>query len=94
MKYDTRPLSSVTMCSCLEPECVVLREKKKPDFQQGQQQSDVLEALLVRGQVGTHLKCSKTVKESADADRKSQYKCPFMCHQGVQRRRGNSPIFA
>ena len=28
----------------------------------------MLEALLVRGQVGTHLKFSKTVKESADAD--------------------------
>jgi len=52
----------------LEPECVVLEGRKNLIFQQGQLQTDVLEALLVRGQVGAHLKCSKTVKESVDAD--------------------------
>lgn len=44
MKYDTRLLSSVTLCSCFGARVCT----EKPDFQQGQQQTDVLEALLLQ----------------------------------------------
>jgi hypothetical protein len=44
VKYDTLLLSSVTLCSCFGARVCT----EKPDFQQGQQQTDVLEALLLQ----------------------------------------------